>query len=174
MTSDPHSGLKAKGLRETHIQARYYRCLYCPLHFIHVTSVCLTKVTFTFGLMLKIHPSGKTKKPVSFYPSPAMLILMKRIFIVSLLSLFLQNAQGQFNETVRTDRPGQAIGPFSVGKLIFQTQTGIDIGGLKEKKNNFSNYSMAPSTVLRLGITRRFEINTALEYRRDNFNINAV
>lgn len=95
---------------------------------------------------------------------------MKQILTIIVI-LFSQQTQAQFNETVRTGRPGQAIGPFAVGKFVFQTQTGFDVVGFDEKQNNFSSYNIAPNTVLRFGLTRTFEINTAWEYRNDNYKI---
>lgn len=78
-----------------------------------------------------------------------------------------KTVKAQFNETIRTGRPGQAIGPFAVGSYVFQTQTGIDVGGFSSEQNNNSNFNIAPNTVLRFGIAKHFEINSAWEYRWD-------
>lgn len=80
---------------------------------------------------------------------------------------------GQLNETIRTGRPGQAIGPFSVGKNVFQTQTGFDMGGFNQTNPNFSSNYINPNTVLRFGLSERIEINGALSYRSDKSKIGA-
>lgn len=75
----------------------------------------------------------------------------------------------QFNETIRTGRPGQAIGPFAVGQYVFQTQTGIDANRFDLHGTSVSGSDLTPNTVLRFGVTRQFEINGALAYRTDKF-----
>lgn len=96
---------------------------------------------------------------------------MIRIIIFLLLFLLANLIQAQFYETNIADRPEQAIGPFSVGKYIFQTQTGFDMGGFNENKIDFSNYNLVPNTVLRFGITETIELNSGLEYRYDHLTI---
>lgn len=97
--------------------------------------------------------------------------MIRQIFLLIIILQFSQQTKAQFNETVRTGRPGQAIGPFAVGKYVFQTQTGFDVGGFNGNQNNISSYHLAPNKVLRFGITRTFEINSAWEYRNDNYKI---
>ncbi len=93
--------------------------------------------------------------------------------ILLILVLGLSNLiKAQFNETIRTGRPGQAIGPFAVGAGVFQTQTGFDFGGSSNDISKTGSSYFAPNTVLRLGLTDRFEINTGLEYRNDSYSFN--
>lgn len=89
---------------------------------------------------------------------------MKSIWLLLVCLITTQIAFSQFNETIRTGRPGQAIGPFSVGKNVFQTQTGFDIGGVNQTNPDFSSNYLNPNTVLRYGITEKFEINSAISY----------
>jgi hypothetical protein len=96
---------------------------------------------------------------------------MNQQFFVTLISLlFAVQTDAQFNETIRTGRPGQAIGPFGVGKYVFQTQTGVDVGGFNEKRIGFSSVNAAPNTNMRFGVTRHLEINSAWEYRYDKYD----
>lgn len=96
---------------------------------------------------------------------------MKNCLLFVLFSLMVIALKAQFNETIRTDRPGQGVGPFTVGKHVFQTQTGFDMGGFNERDLNFSGLSFAPNTVLRFGLTNHLEINTAFEYRHDGYKL---
>jgi hypothetical protein len=75
--------------------------------------------------------------------------------------------KAQYHETIRTGRPGQAFEPFSVGKNIFQTQTGFDFDGVLIKLADFSRNSISPNTLLRFGISNRVDINAAIDYRED-------
>lgn len=96
---------------------------------------------------------------------------MKIVCSILVILCLTIEIKAQFNETVRTDRPGQAIGPFAVGKHVFQSQTGVDIGGINDSPNNSSNQYLTPNTILRFGVTRYFELNTAFEYRYVNHTV---
>lgn len=89
--------------------------------------------------------------------------------VICLIILLRFSAPGltQFNETIRTGRPGQAIGPFSVGRYVFQSQAGFNMGGFNISNTRHRNFFIAPGTVLRYGLSRHFEINTAPEFRND-------
>jgi hypothetical protein len=100
-----------------------------------------------------------------------MLNINKLLALWCLLFLIHNNTWAQFNETIRTGRPGQAIGPFAVGKYVFQSQTGVDFGGFNESNNRFSSKNIAPNTVLRFGVTKKLELNTAWEYRNDQYHL---
>lgn len=76
-------------------------------------------------------------------------------------------ASAQFNETIRTGRPGQAIGAFTTGKGIFQVQSGIDYFGAKNSALNWKTDGYLNNTVMRLGLTELFEISALVEYRTE-------
>ncbi len=100
---------------------------------------------------------------------------MTKYLAAFVVIIFLTNtAQAQFNATIRSDRPGQSVGPFSVGKCVFQTETGLDFGGFNEKQGNFLGNSFAPNTILRFGITEAFEINAAFTYSYAEYTRNDV
>ena len=86
------------------------------------------------------------------------------VFLVAVAS----NAVAQFSETISADRPGQAFSPFSVGNLVFQTQTGMDGGGYSVKKVDYQAQIKGglfiPNTFLRFGLTEHFEINSFWAY----------
>ena len=93
----------------------------------------------------------------------------KIIFLLFLLSALSVTAQ--FNETIRTGRPGQAIGPFSVGRNVIQLQSGFDINRLEEKNTNINSTAYGPNAVLRIGLAENFEINSGIEYKSINTEI---
>ena len=76
-------------------------------------------------------------------------------------------AEAQFNETIRAARPGSAIGPFTVGRKVFQVQAGINFGRTNlasgYKTNDFRNV-----LVMRYGIRERIEISGVVAYSRNS------
>jgi len=88
------------------------------------------------------------------------LILFLLFFVLPLI------AQSQYAETIRTGRPGVAIGPFAVGKQVLQVQSGVNFG-----KSDFGSSNQRESilgiAVIRYGIWKKFEINGAVGYSHD-------
>lgn len=80
-----------------------------------------------------------------------------------LLTIISNSLFGQSSEVIRSDRPGQANSPFSIGKSVFQTQTGIDYH-TESIGTTVSNW-LAPNTVLRFGISKTIDLNSTIEYR---------
>ena len=92
---------------------------------------------------------------------------MKKILVLA-LALLPMSLFAQYGETIRTARPGQAIGAFALGKKVFQMQTGY----------NFNEQSFTPylqeevkiltttnTTVLRLGITEKIELSGLINWQ---------
>lgn len=64
--------------------------------------------------------------------------IMIRIWLVPVLIVApVVSACGQYNETIRSRRPGIAIGPFTVGKGVFQIQTGVDYFTTNDRSSNY-------------------------------------
>lgn len=67
-----------------------------------------------------------------------ILILLLLIFVPSLML-------GQYAENIRTGRPGQSIGAFTLGSKVFQVQSAVNYNGFEdaegvERSNNlFTN-----------------------------------
>lgn len=76
---------------------------------------------------------------------------MKRIVSI-LLVLTSISVQGQFTETLTSDRPGQALSSNTVGKNVFQIQAGLDF------LDNATNFY--PNSYFRYGLSERFEVNS--------------
>lgn len=81
--------------------------------------------------------------------------------------------QAQFNETIRTGRPGQAIGAFTVGHTIFQVQSGFDYYKSTTSATIFSE-GFLNNTVMRFGLTEPFEVSALVEYKTETITDNDV
>lgn len=90
-----------------------------------------------------------------------------RIFLV-LFSLGLAPGFlfGQYGETIRTGRPGQAIGAFALGKNVFQIQSGYNYNAFDI--DQMQAYIRSNNTVLRLGLTERIEMSGVVNYNSES------
>ncbi|MDH3711129.1 MAG: transporter [Cyclobacteriaceae bacterium] len=84
------------------------------------------------------------------------------VLLVLLLSSW--GLYGQYGETIRSGRPGQAIGAFTVGKNVLQVQSGITFGWLEFEESGSEINSINPSVVIRFGIAERIEISGVVGY----------
>ena len=91
-----------------------------------------------------------------------MVVLRNGLLILFLI--FPLIAQAQYGETIRTGRPGASIGPFTVGKQIFQIQTGAHIA--RASHDFFTVNELHTPLVLRYGLWERIEINGLLAYTK--------
>ncbi len=82
--------------------------------------------------------------------------------------LVAEQLYAQFNETIRTARPGQSIGAFTVGQGIFQIQSGLDY--FTSSGNGVSGSGQLSNTVMRFGLTTTFEISGLIEYKTEEVN----
>jgi hypothetical protein len=73
----------------------------------------------------------------------------------------------QFYETIRSARPGQSIGASTVGKGIFQVQSGVDIFGYTNYSSGEKDKGYLTNTGVRLGLTESFEVGAFFEYRSE-------
>ena len=92
---------------------------------------------------------------------------MQRLIILWFYLFTMNVSYGQYNTTIRSARPGQAFGPFTTGKNIFQIQTGISYDSFKNKDMNLSGNGLGYLLSLRYGLEEKFEIRTAIGVRKD-------
>lgn len=83
----------------------------------------------------------------------------------------LQLSVAQYSETIISGRPGQALPPYAVGKNIFQIQSGIQFDH-SESEGDFEMQGYALNNFLRYGITETFELNSTLELRDNEIELN--
>ena len=85
---------------------------------------------------------------------------MKTQIHLSLLFLIITitNSFSQFSETIVSDRPGQSNSPNTVGKMVFQLQTGLQVGG--GNADNYKRNDFELPAFIRFGITDKIELQT--------------
>ena len=101
-------------------------------------------------------------------------IIMNKIIWTILMLLISHLTMAQFNETIRTARPGQAVGPFTTGKNVFQIQSGIAVGGYDHEFVNGLGDNLEHTTSLRFGILENFEIRSAFRIRQDKISVSEI
>ncbi|MEQ9167983.1 MAG: transporter [Fulvivirga sp.] len=95
---------------------------------------------------------------------------LKIISILYLLFLCF-SAKAQYNETIRTARPGKSVGPFTTGKSIFQIQSGLNILTLDNDEADLYGNVVTQLNSLRYGVSERFEIRSAFSYSNQSIEI---
>lgn len=95
-----------------------------------------------------------------------------KLFIFSVLVFGQLAVYGQYNETIRSGRPGQSIGPFTVGKGIIQLQTGMDVFGFDDSNSGIKGNGVLNNSVVRFGLTERFEMSALFDYKLETLKAN--
>ena len=70
-------------------------------------------------------------------------------------------------QSVPSDRPGQALNANTAGMFALQIQTGFNYNRYDLDPNHYTNSYFVPTTI-RVGITPRFELNTTFSYLNYN------
>jgi len=85
---------------------------------------------------------------------------MRKLSISLLLVLTSQFAFSQYTESITTSRPGQAFAPLTVGKKVFQLQTGLNFNGTRFDVFEDKDNGVAYSALFRYGIWEKIEFRT--------------
>ncbi len=93
-------------------------------------------------------------------------------FCLILFLTFQTRSLAQYQETISSDRPGQANSPYTAGKNVFQNQTGIDFAG--GSSDILRSQSLIPNTYFRYGLTKQFELNSYWEFRNDSYSTDSL
>ncbi len=96
--------------------------------------------------------------------------LSKALFVIVLFAV-AKTSIGQFNETIRTGRPGQSIGAYTIGEGVLQFQTGYNRNSVAEKSLfGLTTLENTYDNVLRYGFLERVEVSlgTAYLFRKIN------
>lgn len=94
----------------------------------------------------------------------------KRRFPWILVMLFIVPGgavQAQFYETINSGRPGQSVGAYTVGRGIFQIQSGFDGFGYTNDIAGTRGKGFLNGTGLRFGLTESFEVGAFFEFRNE-------
>lgn len=94
-------------------------------------------------------------------------VLLMKIFRGTLFCgvlLLAQFAMSQTASSIRTGRPGQAIGPYVVGTGLLQIQSGLDNTSVKVAGSN--RETSLVNNVVRQGINESFELSGVFNYEQ--------
>ena len=80
-----------------------------------------------------------------------------KLLISSCLLLLPLLLAAQYRPTIVTGRPGQSIGGLTVGRQVYQVQTGLNVNWIGEDPNKRTN--LTETTVLRVGLLDHLEIS---------------
>jgi len=92
-------------------------------------------------------------------------------FFVPILLLGATVAQAQYTDQINTNRPGQSMSAYSVGKTVFQIETGIN--GTHENHDvlNYEANGVALDLTLRYGVfLEQLEFILDTQYRLDQYS----
>lgn len=104
-------------------------------------------------------------------------MLRNKIYVGLLITQFLLIhgvVHAQFYETIRSARPGQSIGASTVGKNIFQIQSGVDHVGYDNSNTGIKSSGYLANTGLRYGLTEMFEVGAFFEYKTESVKENDI
>lgn len=88
---------------------------------------------------------------------------------LTLLLFFISTVTfAQYAETIGTARPGQAIGPRTLGKKVFQVQSGVTYNAIDD--NGYKLTTTALGTVFRYGLFERFDLNAIVVWQNDDYS----
>ncbi len=100
--------------------------------------------------------------------------------VTTLVFLFLLVSTvsvAQYGETIRSGRPGQAIGPFTVGARVLQIQAGTDFSAARYRTAEtgaVNERRFGADMVTRIGLTERFEMSFGLAYLNDRMRSDSL
>jgi hypothetical protein len=99
----------------------------------------------------------------------------KNIDLFIFILLFTSGTtHAQFYETIRSARPGQSIGASTMGKNIFQIQSGVDYFGYENSNTGIKSKGYLTNTALRYGLTELFEVGAFFEYKAETVTENSI
>lgn len=90
---------------------------------------------------------------------------MKKLLFLLLFQIVTLNIFAQYNESIRTGRPGQAIGAFTVGKSVLQFQQGVDYYSFVAVKHKPTG--LLSNNVVRYGILENVELSILVDYQNE-------
>ncbi|MCB0802457.1 MAG: transporter [Flavobacteriales bacterium] len=85
---------------------------------------------------------------------------MRKLLLILILCPSLSFAQ--FSETINSDRPGQANGASTLGKNVFQIQSGYNLNTVKNGFSDMQNTNI--NNFFRFGLLERVELSALVNY----------
>ncbi|MEM1328451.1 MAG: transporter [Bacteroidota bacterium] len=95
-----------------------------------------------------------------------------RFYLLFFFFSFCQvSLSAQFAENIRSGRPGQGIGAYTLGAKVFQLQSGVNYNSIDFDTNNGTDRWLH-NTVVRLGLVEKWEVSAVFNWRTDEFTMN--
>jgi hypothetical protein len=94
----------------------------------------------------------------------------KSSYFLFLTLLFCVSSWAQFTDVINSNRPGQSMAAFSVGKTIIQAEMGLDASRESYAKNDYEVAAMGGDLVLRYGaIFEQLEFYGSVNYQKETY-----
>lgn len=90
-------------------------------------------------------------------------------FVLVCVLCFCQFAHAQYSETIQSDRPGQANSVFAAGKKQVILQSGFQFAQVGFSRSGDKTQTSAFANVIRVGLTKRFELGAEITYQHETF-----
>jgi len=88
-------------------------------------------------------------------------------FVLALL--FLGKMHAQYTDEINSNRPGKSVSAFSVGKGVYQLETGYNIWSLRDKPADYSSTGKLYDVNVRFGqFLEELEFDIDLQYQKDH------
>ena len=95
-------------------------------------------------------------------------LMRQPIFVLLILLIVPLSVSAQYTDMINTNRPGVSQGAFSVGKKVFQFETGISLGKEEHRLRQTETSGMAIDYALRYGFFKEeLEVSVIGIYQRD-------
>jgi hypothetical protein len=89
---------------------------------------------------------------------------------LSFTLLFCVSSWAQFTDVINSNRPGQSMAAFSVGKTIIQSEMGLESARETYSKNNYQVASLGGEVALRYGaIFEQLEFYGSVNYQKETY-----
>jgi hypothetical protein len=92
---------------------------------------------------------------------------MNQVIFLFFLAICSFPTLAQTSEVIRSSRPGQSFTPYSVGKNVFQIQSGINFNGFNETNSSTDGNGIFFAALARFGITETIEVRSEFLISRD-------
>lgn len=96
-------------------------------------------------------------------------------FFVLILICSFQNSFAQFTDDINSNRPGRSMMAFSVGKSVFQTETGLHYVSEDHNKLDYKAYGFMAELDIRWGLFfEELELIAEFQYQNDSYSSDLI
>lgn len=94
-----------------------------------------------------------------------------KTLVICLLMGMITSVRAQYHDTIRTGRPGQSIGPYTVGSHVLQIQSGMEYD---KTSNEGTARTLINNNVIRFGLANKWETSAVFDLRTDQYRDTGV